>query len=116
MSGPAELHLLFERGTSDSTILRVRRQEPPWRVLRGFPNASGETLAHIHNLSGGVLDTDSLSCRIELGKYAQAQVTTTGATRIYRSRSSSNIAAQCCEVELGEGSYLEYLPDQLIPY
>lgn len=115
MTAPA-LHLSFERDISGSTILRVKRQQPPWRVVRGFPTSSGETLAHIHNLSGGVLDTDSLVCRIELGTSAQAQVTTTGATRIYRSRSISHTAAQHCEVELGEGSYLEYLPDQLIPY
>jgi urease accessory protein len=115
MAAPA-LHLSFERETSGSTILRVKRQQPPWRVVRGFPTPSGETLAHIHNLSGGVLDTDSLVCRIELGASAQAQVTTTGATRIYRSRSASHTAEQHCEVKLGEGSYLEYLPDQLIPY
>jgi urease accessory protein len=116
MADQAELHLSFERATSGSTIVRVKRQEPPWRVVRGFPTPSGETLAHIHNLSGGILDTDSLACRIELGEYAQAQVTTTGATRVYRSRSACRTAAQHCEVELREGSYLEYVPDQLIPY
>jgi urease accessory protein len=112
----ATLHLSFERENSGATILRVKQQQPPWRVVRGFPTPSGETLAHIHNVSGGVLDTDSLVCRIELGNCAQAQVTTTGATRIYRSRSACQTAAQNSEVELGEGSYLEYLPDQLIPY
>jgi urease accessory protein len=94
----------------------VKRQEPPWRVVRGFPSPSGETLAHVHNVSGGVLDSDLLICRIEVEACAQAQVTTTGATRIYRSRSACHTAAQHCEVELGEGSYLEYLPDQLIPF
>jgi urease accessory protein len=116
MTSSAALHLLFERETSGATILRVKRQQPPWRVVRGFPSASGETLAHIHNVSGGVLDTDSLVCRIEVGTCAQAQVTTTGATRIYRSRSTSHTAAQHCEVELGEDSYLEYVPDQMIPF
>lgn len=111
----ATLHLSFEREEGGS-ILRVKQQQPPWRVVRGFRTPSGETLAHIHNVSGGVLDTDSLVCRIELGTCAQAQVTTTGATRIYRSRSASHTATQHSEVDLGEGSYLEYLPDQLIPY
>jgi urease accessory protein len=115
MTGAA-LHLFFEREKNGSTLLRVKQQQPPWRVVRGFPTPSGETLAHIHNVSGGILDTDSLVCRIELGACAQAQVTTTGATRIYRSRSACHTATQQCEVQLGEGSYLEYLPDQLIPY
>jgi urease accessory protein len=113
---PATLHLSFERGKRGATILRIKQQQPPWRVVRGFPTPSGETLAHIHNVSGGVLDTDSLVCRIEVGASAQAQVTTVGATRIYRSRSACHAASQHSEVYLSEGAYLEYLPDPLIPF
>jgi urease accessory protein len=116
MAGPATLHLCFERSKSGETILRVKQQEPPWRVVRGFPTPSGETLAHVHNVSGGVLDTDSLIWRIDVKACAQAQVTTTGATRIYRSRSSEHTATQHSSVTVGEGAYLEYLPDQLIPF
>jgi urease accessory protein len=116
MTTPATLHLSFQRADTGATILRVKQQQPPWRVVRGFPTPSGETLAHIHNVSGGVLDTDSLVCRIEVGVDAQAQVTTTGATRVYRSRSAGHAATQHSEVQLAEGAYLEYLPDQLIPF
>ncbi len=113
---PTLLHLLFELSQNDSTILRVKRQEPPWRVLRGFPLPTGETLAHVHNVSGGILDGDSLECRIDVASGAQAQVTTTGATRVYRSRSTERVALQRVAVTLGERAYLEYLPDQLIPF
>jgi urease accessory protein len=116
MIRPSTLHLCFEPNQSGATILRVKQQEPPWRVVRGFPVLSGETLVHIHNLSGGVLDTDSLVCRIEVAPGAQAQVTTTGATRVYRSRSPHLAAVQQSAVTVGEGAYLEYLPDQLIPF
>jgi urease accessory protein len=116
MTGQATLHLSFEQDKKGSTLLRVKQQQPPWRVVRGFLTPSGETLAHIHNVSGGVLDTDSLVCRIDVGAGARAQVTTTGATRVYRSRSAGHTAAQHSEVYLGEGSYLEYVPDQLIPF
>jgi urease accessory protein len=116
MSPAAELHLQFESGAQGATILRVRQQQPPWRVLRGFPTPSGETLAHIHNLSGGVLDTDTFVWRMDVAARAQAQVTTTGATRIYRSRSEAQTAAQHTEVSVGEDAFLEYLPDQLIPF
>lgn len=109
------LHLSFE-SKNDATILRVLRQQPPWRVVRGFRSASGETLAHVHNVSGGVLDTDSLSCRIDVEPNAQAQVTTTGATRVYRSRCADRVASQSAVVTVGKGAYLEYLPDQLIPF
>jgi urease accessory protein len=116
MPASSTLHLAFELGRNGSTILRVKRQEPPWKVVRGFQVPSGETLAHLHNVSGGILDGDSLECRIELAPGAQAQVTTTGATRIYRSRSKEKTAAQRSVVIMGEGAYLEYLPDQLIPF
>jgi urease accessory protein len=116
MPASSTLHLSFESGRNGSTILRVKRQEPPWKVVRGFQTPSGETLAHLHNVSGGILDGDSLECRIELTPGAQAQVTTTGATRLYRSRSKDRTAAQRSVITVGERAYLEYLPDQLIPF
>jgi urease accessory protein len=112
----ARLHLAFDLNAREATILRVRAQEPPWRVIRGFDAASGERLAHVHNVSGGILDTDSLEWHVEVGPRAQAQITSTGATRVHRSRSQDRIARQSADVKIGEGGYLEYLPDQLIPF
>lgn len=116
MTGKATLHLAFACDARGETIVRVREQQPPWRAVRGFRNSSGETLVHLHNVSGGVLDRDSLCLRVDVGAGAHAQVTTTGATRIYRSRSASQTATQQIEVHVGAGGYLEYLPDQLIPF
>jgi urease accessory protein len=112
----ASLHLSFEAAAQNGTILRVRRQQPPWRVLRGFAAPSGELLAHVHNVSGGVFDTDTLDCRIDVGAEALAQVTSTGATRLYRSRSADRSASQTMRVSVGDNGYLEYLPDQTIPF
>jgi urease accessory protein len=97
-------------------MLRVKQQQPPWRVVRGFRAPSGETLAHVHNVSGGILDTDSLSWQLDVGPRAQAQVTSTGATRVYRSRSAESRASQSVRVSIASDAYLEYLPDQLIPF
>jgi urease accessory protein len=110
------LHLSFETNPAGATILRVKQQQPPWRVVRGFKTQSGELLAHVHNVSGGILDTDSLECRIDVAPGAQAQVTSTGATRVYRSRTPASIASQRAALTVGENAYLEYLPDQLIPF
>ena len=115
MTYPPTLHLAFEAG-SRSTVLRVKRQDPPWRAVRGFETASGERLVHLHNLSGGILDTDQLDSRIDVGPGAKAQVTTTGATRIYRSRSPERVATQRATITVAEDGYLEYLPDQFIPF
>lgn len=94
----------------------MKAQQPPWRVVRGFPSASGETLAHIHNVSGGILDTDYLEWRVDVEPSALAQITSTGATRIYRSRSADRIARQHAIVQVAQNGYLEYLPDPLIPF
>jgi urease accessory protein len=116
MRSYAQLHLSFELDTRGSTILRVKMQQPPWRVVRGFDAPSGEKLAHMHNVSGGVLDTDALEWRVDVGAGALAQLTSTGATRVYRSRSRDQVAKQRAAVTLGEDAYFEYLPDQLIPF
>lgn len=112
----ANLHLSFESTGGGQTILRVKQQQPPWRVVRGFPAPSGETLAHIHNLSGGILDTDRLSWHVDVGPCAQAQITSTGATRVYRSRSPERHASQHVTARIASNAYLEYVPDQLIPF
>jgi urease accessory protein len=116
MAPTSNLHLAFEANGTGGTILRVPAQQPPWRVLRGFPTPSGETLAHVHNVSGGILDTDSLSCQLDVGPRAQAQVTSVGATRVYRSRLPESCASQRTRVSIASDAYLEYLPDQLIPF
>lgn len=116
MQRSAQLHLSFELDARGRTILRVKKQQPPWRVVRGFDAPSGEKLAHVHNVSGGILDTDVLEWRVDVGPRAQAQLTSTGATRVYRSRSPDRVANQSAVVTLSEDAYFEYLPDQLIPF
>jgi urease accessory protein len=116
MPRSSTLHLSFEPNAEGTTILRVKQQQPPWRVVRGFPTPGGETLAHIHNVSGGILDTDALHWHVDVAAYGSAQITSTGATRIYRSRSVDRVARQHASVIVGEEAYLEYVPDQLIPY
>src|ERR1700678_1560554 len=103
MAPSSKLHLSFEANDAGATILRVKQQQPPWRVIRGFRAPTGETLVHVHNLSGGILDSDTLRFQMDLGAGAQAQVTTTGATRIYRSRSPQGLASQRMHVSVAAG-------------
>lgn len=116
MTRSATLHLRFALGANGKTALYAEEQQPPWRVMRGFPNAAGETLAHMNNVSGGILDSDRLRWRIEVGPNALAQVTSIGATRVYRSRSGDQTATQHGHISVDEGGFLEYLPDPLIPF
>jgi len=111
----ATLSLNF-RLSGDRTVLHVRRQEPPWRALRAFPNSSGEALIHVHNVSGGILGGDALRLEATVDPRAQAQISAVSATRVYRSRSEGPPGRQTTKLHVGEGALLEYLPDTVIPF
>jgi urease accessory protein len=96
--------------------MRVLQQEPPWRALRAFPNSSGEALVHLHNVSGGILGGDHLRLEVSLTPQAQAQITSIGATRIYRHRPGKADANHATILHVGSGALLEYLPDPVIPF
>jgi urease accessory protein len=99
-----------------TTVLAASSQEPPLKVVRAFRLEDGSALVHLHNVSGGMLGGDELAMSLEIGENAQAQVTTTGATRIYRSRADAAPAIQRIHVHVGQNACLEYLPDQIIPF
>lgn len=113
----ANLALNFRRDVKrNTTLLDVVTQEPPLRVVRAFENGDGAALAHLHNLSGGVLGGDQLGLAITVGTDANAQVTSTGSTRVYRQRSGEVDSLQKTEICVGTNGLLEYLPDTLIPF
>ena len=98
------------------TTLVSSRQDPPFRVVRAFRSENGSAMAHLHNVSGGLFGGDDLSLYIEVGTRAEAQLTTTGATRVYRRDSGSSITRQHNEFIVSEYGLLEYVPDAIIPF
>jgi urease accessory protein len=113
----ASLTLDFARDEFTAcTVLAASRQEPPLKVVRAFTVQDGAALAHVHNVSGGLLGGDQLGLKVNVGARAQVQLTTTGATRIYRPRSGALPATQSNEFTLREDALLEYVPDAIIPY
>jgi urease accessory protein len=90
--------------------------EPPWKVVREFPGDYGSTLVHLHNVSGGLLSGDQLAASIELGEACEAQITSTGSTRIYKSKEHGRPASQEFRATIERGAILEYLPDSIIPF
>lgn len=117
------LHLSLRRD-GVRTILGSQRAEPPLSVQRALyceellPDMA---YVYITSTSGGMLQGDRHIMRFDLGAGARAHITTQGATRIYgddeESSGTKKPAAQSslC-ISLGENSYLEYIPDQIIPY
>jgi len=104
------LTLSFRRGE-----FHVQRQDPPWKVVRAFGLPDAGRLVHLHNVSGGILGGDRLALDVEVEAGA-AQITTAGATRLYRHRSGGADSSQCATFSVGDGATLEYLPDPVIPY
>jgi len=98
------------------TRLAVLEQRQPLKVVRAFHLPGGGALVHLHNLSGGVLAGDSLSIDVAVGPGATAQITSTSATRIYRSRPEACPAGLTTRVQVAQNALLEYLPDALIPF
>lgn len=111
----ASLSLVFEQ-SADRTVLTASRQEPPLRVVRAFPLEDGAALVHLHNVSGGLLGGDSIDLEMRLGQGTRAQVTTTGATRLYRPRAEAPVTSQTNRVIVAEDALLEYVPDAIIPF
>src|ERR1700730_17127151 len=95
------LRLRFEaRGDGKQTILAECEQQLPLRIVRAFQQDDGGSLVHLHNLSGGVLGGDHLDLTVEVGPGAVAQVTSTGATRIYRCRKNAEPAEQRLQIRV----------------
>ncbi len=117
----AENHgLLSLRFAYDSEVARTRlhvlEQRQPLKVVRAFELPGGAALIHLHNLSGGVLAGDKLSLEVAVDANARAQITSTGATRIYKSLAEAHPAELMARAEVRENALLEYLPDPLIPF
>lgn len=111
------LRLRFERASGTGrTTLSSCEQRPPLQVVRSFPSGETAALTHIHNLSGGVLGGDLLELSVEVGDGTRAQLTSTGATRLYRCRPGAPAAVQRQSFRVGRDALLEYLPDELIPF
>lgn len=111
------LRLRFGRaGQTGRTFLASCEQRPPLQVVRSFQSGETAALAHLHNLSGGVLGGDVLELSVEVCEGARAQLTSTGATRLYRCRPGAPAASQRQTFRVGRDALLEYLPDELIPF
>lgn len=109
------LRLAFE--SRSRTVLAEQFARAPFHVLRAVHcDAMLPEMAYVYMMStsGGTLGGDAHKISILAGENAAAHVTTQGANRIYGTRSAG--ASQATEITLEGGSYLEFMPDQTIPY
>lgn len=109
------LRLVFRKDSG--TVLSEQFAEAPFHAQRAmYCEESLPEMAYLYMMSssGGILDGDSHRTEITLEEGAMVHLTTQGATRIHGAGPAG--ARQGVRMDLGRDSYLEFIPDQIIPY
>jgi urease accessory protein len=114
--GALVLRLEEDKSTGKTSVKEQYSRVPLYaqRALYLEEALSNMAYMYIISPSGGILQGDRYRMDITLRKHAFAHITTQGATRIYRME--KNYATQIVNIDVGEGCYFEYIPDQVIPY
>ncbi len=110
------LALRFARGPGGRTEVAERAQRFPLRMTVPMyldDSDPGMAFVYVQNPTGGVFAGDRLTTRIAVGAGGRVHLTTPSATKIMSMEGSG--ARQRLEVELGSETYLEYVPELLIP-
>lgn len=110
------LRLGFER-RDGATILADLESRAPYlaqRALHCDEALPDMAWLFVITTAGCVLQGDRMALDVGLGPGAKAHVTTQSATKVHAM--DANHARQVQAFTLGEGAYLEYLPDPLIPH
>ena len=112
------LRLKLERDSATGkTIIREQYSRVPLLAQRAmYLEETLPDMAYVYIVSpsGGILQGDRYLIDITLGNNTFAHVTTQGATRIYKM--DKNYASQTVNIKVDEGGFLEYIPDQIIPF
>jgi len=112
------LQMKLERESENQkTVITQQYCKVPLLIQRPlYLEESLPSMAFVYILSpsGGILQGDRYRIDITLSNKALAHITTQGATRIYKMQ--NNFGTQMINIVQEEGTYLEYIPDQIIPY
>jgi urease accessory protein len=110
------LRLGFEY-QGDRTVLASLERRLPYIVQRAlYCDEQMRQLAWVFVITstGCVVQGDRLAMEAALGPGAQAHITTQAASKIHTMH--ANYAVQTQSITLGDGAYLEFLPDPIIPH
>jgi urease accessory protein len=117
VSAAGVLDLGFRRDGGGRSVLRHRRQRFPLRMTVPFhldAAAADMAFVYVQNPTGGVFADDRLSTSVVADERARVHLTTQSATKLYRMEGGE--ARHELDFELGEGAYVEHIPDPLIPH
>ena len=110
------LEIELKQGNNKTTITKQFSQVPLQIQRAVYPEESLPEMAYLYIISpsGGILQGDRYKIDVTLKNNAVSHITTQGATRIYSM--NSNFASQITNITVDDNCYLEYIPDQIIPY
>ena len=110
------INLEYDSDRNKTVITKQESQVPLYVQKALHYDESIPSMAHVFILSpsGGVLQGDRYRTDITSQNNAIAHITTQGATRIYKM--DENYATQIINLKVNKNSYLEFIPQQLIPY
>ena len=111
------LDLELQTDNAGKTVITKQFSQVPLQIQRAlYPERLLPGMAYLYVISpsGGILQGDRYRTDIVLKNNATAHITTQGATRIYSM--NSNSASQMLNITVDDSCYLEYIPDQIIPY
>jgi urease accessory protein len=114
--GAIVLRLEKDKESGKTSVKRQYSKVPLYTQRALYLEEALPSMAYMYIISpsGGILQGDRYRMEITLKNEAMAHLTTQGATRVYRME--KNFATQIVNIDVGEGCYLEYVPDQIIPY
>ena len=114
--GALVLRLEQDKGSGKTSVKEQYSRVPLYTQRALYLEEALPNMAYMYIISpsGGILQGDRYRMDITLRNHAFAHITTQGATRIYRME--RNYATQIINIDVGEGCYFEYIPDQVIPY
>ncbi|MCC3299119.1 urease accessory protein UreD [Arthrobacter caoxuetaonis] len=110
------LQLGFDRNRGRTELVQ-HYQKSPLQIMRPlYFNLLRPDLPYTYLMSsgGGILQGDRQRTDMRFGPGTSAHVTTQAHTRVYRM--DHGYATAVMNIEAGEGSYVEYLPDPVVPF
>jgi len=111
------LNVELQTNDKGKTVITKQFSQVPLQIQKAlYPERSLPQMAYIYLISpsGGILQGDRYRIDVVLKNKAIVHMTTQGATRIYSM--NANSASQILNITVDEKCYLEYVPDQIIPY
>ncbi|VFJ13805.1 urease accessory protein UreD [Candidatus Nitrosocosmicus franklandus] len=99
------------------TTIKYQHYKVPLCIKRAmYLEETCPEMAYIYIISpsGGILQGDRFRMDISLSNSAKSHVTTQSATRIYKM--NKNFGTQIINLNVDKDCYLEYIPDQIIPF